>query len=124
MIATAQSVPAHLGFVDWFGPWLSLACFVILFLAAFLHWRRTRHWCLLALAIGSFLAALSNLATRITLGILLIGRWHDYGAMMFVTGLLRIWPWFAVAGAAIAAVGGIGAVRWAIRLTQRAGGTP
>lgn len=59
-----HTAPAHLA--QRFMPWLTLACLAILFAAAFLHWLRTRHWCLLALATGSLVAALANIAMQIT----------------------------------------------------------
>ena len=45
--------------------WLPALTLVILFAAAFLHWRRTRHWCLLTLAIAVLLMALGDIGMQI-----------------------------------------------------------
>ena len=47
------------------GFWLIPIFLLILFTAAFLHWQRARHWCLLALAIGALLMALGTIAARV-----------------------------------------------------------
>lgn len=99
-------------------PWLYVACLAILVVAATLHWRRTRHWCLLALATGSLLVALANVAIQIGVDILLT-LLPDSETITFGTILFDISQWFMAAGAVIAAAGGIGAIHWAIRLKQR-----
>lgn len=116
MIAAIQTAPVHL--VDRLTPWLYLVCLAILCTAALLHWRRTRHWCLLALAIGSFLATFASLATQITLAVVM-GHGLDLSPIEFALRLARIWQWFMLAGIAIAAVGGIGAIHWALWPRQR-----
>lgn len=111
-----HTAPAHL--VDLITPWVSLTCFAILTAAAFLHWGRTRHWCLLALATGSLLAVLAMFGMQITVTVL-SGQWRDLDALGFATSVLRIWQWFMVAGVVIAAAGGIGAINWAMKLRQQ-----
>ena len=97
-------------------PGLSTVCVAILFVAAFLHWQRTRHWSLLVLATGSLLIGLCTLSTLA----LLSGWWEALGAPgWFFTSLVRIMPWLAACAHVIGAVGGIGAIHWAIRLRQR-----
>jgi hypothetical protein len=96
--------------------WLSPAYLAILLAAAFLHWQRTRHWSLLALATGSLLLALGAISTLA----LLRGWLGALGApYWFVTNLVNISPWLTASAQVIAAVGGIGAIHWAIGLRKR-----
>ena len=102
-------------------PWPSLVCLVILSAAAFLHWQRSRHWCLLALATGSLLAALGVLVTLLILMRLLHVPVETLpsGAVKIDTSLHRISEWLAACGLIIGTVGGIGAICWAIKLRRR-----
>jgi len=101
--------------------WPLLVCVVNLFAAAFLHWQRTRHWCLLALATGSFSAALGTTALLIhrMLALEMFVKTLPSGEVRIDTTLLTIGEWLIVSGLVIGTVGGIGAIRWAIRLRQR-----
>lgn len=100
-------------------PWLDVACLIILLTAAFLHWQRTRHWCLLAMAIGSLLMALGAIAMQIDRL-----QWYPEvklasGAVKLNTSLLTPLMWVVASGVVVAAVGGIGAIHWAITLRRR-----
>ena len=95
-------------------PWLSLACSAILLGAAFLHWQRTRHWSLLALATGSLLTAISAISS-----LALIHAWPLGAPSSFSRSLAKMLPWLVAFGLVIAALGGIGAIHWAIRLRHR-----
>jgi hypothetical protein len=108
----SSAYPAHTSLVQvFFLPWLSLACSTILLGAAFLHWQRTRHWSLLALATGSLLTALNTISSLAVMHAELLG-----GPSSFVRSLAKMLPWLVAFGLAIAAAGGVGAIRWAIRL--------
>jgi len=97
--------------------WMPLLCEVILFAAAFLHWRRTRHWCLLALAIGVLLMTLGAIGMRI-MELQAHPVKHASGTVTFKVELLRLWMWLTASGAVVAAVGGVGAIHWAIKLRR------
>ena len=101
--------------------WTQLVCLIILIAAAFLHWQRTRHWCLLALAIGSLLMTLGAISVEViqeltnrTRPVTLASGAIEYKFVMRLT----IWWWVEASGAAVAAVGGIGAIHWAIKLRR------
>jgi hypothetical protein len=98
-----------------------LVCVAILFAAAFLHWQRTRHWCLLALTTGSLLAALGIIASLIhrILPVETLVETLPSGALRIDTTLLTVSGWLLTTGVIIGTVGGTGAIRWAIRLRQR-----
>jgi hypothetical protein len=113
--SNAYTAPANL--VHRFMPWLFLACSVILLAAAFLHWQRTRHWSLLALATGSLLTALSAVSSLALTTAWILAALDAPSRV--TTFLFTIVPWLLVFGLVIAAVGGIGAIHWAIRLEQR-----
>ena len=104
-----------------FEVWLAAVCLLILFAAAFLYWRRTRHWCLLALTIGSFLAALGMIAQGI--GQMphgdLIPPEMSPGSVQAMQSLITFGMWAVFCGFSVAAVGGVGAIHWAIRLGRR-----
>jgi hypothetical protein len=91
--------------------WLGLICLLLFVVAAFLHWQRTRHWCLLALAIASFLAALGAIAPE-------IGMTSTGGSLHGSRSLIAIGALADLFSLALATVGGIGAVHWAIRLRR------
>jgi len=115
--------PVHtvpLSFGQRLTPWLSLACLAILFAAAFLHWQRTRHWCLLALATGSLLLALGATVTlAIQLQVLHVPvEPLPSGAVRFDTSLLTMSTCLVASGVIIGTVGGIDAIQLAIRLRQ------
>jgi len=95
-------------------PWLLPACAAILFAAALLHWQRARHWCLATLAAGSLLAALGTIATLI-FRIRPVVEALPSGAIRIDTRLVTIGQWLLMAGLLIGMVGGIGAIRWALR---------
>ena len=99
-----------------FLPWLDVVCLVILLAAAYFHWQRTRHWCLLAMAVGSLLMALGAIAARIELRppVKLAS-----GAVKVDASLLTISMWVVASGVVVVAMGGIGAIHWAIRLRRR-----
>jgi hypothetical protein len=107
-------IPLLLGF------WLVPAFLLIFVIAAFLHWQRTRHWCLLAMAAGPLLMALGTIAAR-------IGEMPIYGHTMEeiasgsvrpVQVLMTIATWASFCGFALAAVGALGAIHWAIKLRR------
>jgi hypothetical protein len=92
---------------------------VILVAAALIHWHRTRHWCLLALATGSLLVALSATAMQIVVSFHM--RTLTFGAVVVFDPILVlacIW-WLRAFGEVVAGVGGIGAIHWAIKLRRR-----
>jgi hypothetical protein len=93
--------------------WLGAICLLIFVVAAFLHWQHTRHWCLLALAIGSFLLALGAIAPRIGMMV------FPGGSVQTIHSLITIGSWAGLCGVAVWTVGGIGAIHWAIRLRRR-----
>ena len=104
-----------------FWPWMELICLLVLLAAAFLYWRHTRHWCLLALTIGSFLAALGMIAQEI--GKMLF---HGHIATLIASGsvqsgqnLAAIGWWAVFCGVVVGIAGGIGAIHWAIRLRRQ-----
>jgi hypothetical protein len=96
-------------------PWLFAVCLVILTAAALLHWQRTRHWCLLTLATGSLLVALGITAMQIALRQQVLPS----GTIRINTSLLWIGVRSEAAGVVVLAVGGVGAILWAMRLRQR-----
>ena len=104
-----------------FVPWLMAACLVILVVAAFFHWKRTRHWCLLALAIGALLAAAGVIAGQIipTLMLLCLLSAKSVEAFRLYTNMSTIWSVMSASGVAVALVGGIGAIHWAMKLRQQ-----
>jgi hypothetical protein len=112
---------APLNFGQRLMPWLSVVCLAILFAAAFLHWQRTRHWCLLALATGSFLLTLGATVTlAIQMQLLHVPvETLPSGAVRIDTSLLTISTCLVASGVIIGTMGGIGAIRLAIRLRQR-----
>ena len=99
-------------------PWLWLVCAAILLAAAVLHWRRTRHRCLLALAAASLLGVLGTAAG-------LVFRMHPAveqlpsGAIRIDTSLATAGEWLMISGLIIGAVGGIAAIHWALMLRRR-----
>ena len=103
-----------------FMPWLDVVCLVILLAAAFLHWQRTRHWCLLALATGSLLMAVGAIASQIAQMQLRPEKLAS-GAVRVDASLLTVWMWVVASGVVVAAVGGIGAIHWAVRLRCESG---
>jgi hypothetical protein len=100
-------------------PWLFAVCLAILLVAAFLHWQRTRHWCLLTLATGSLLVMAGHIAVQITGKFLRPDVVLPSGTVEFDVSLITTLTWFIVAGTVFAVVGGIGAIQWAIRLRPR-----
>ena len=98
-----------------FMTWMPLLSEVILFVAAVLHWRRTRHWCLFALAIGVLLVTLGAIGMQI-MELQAHPVKHASGMVTFKVELLPLW--MEASGAVVAAVGGIGAIFWAIKLRR------
>lgn len=84
-------------------PWLNLGCVLILVAAALLHWQRTRHWCLLTMASGALLIALSAIAMRIV-------PMKANRTMLLLSAVAL--------GMVVVAVGGVGAIQWALRLRR------
>jgi hypothetical protein len=99
-------------------PWLSAGCGAILAVAALLHWQRTRHWCLLTMAVGAILMILAGLAMQITM-MQVTPVVLPSGAMKLDARWLTVWQWLVVFGEIIVAIGGLGAIKWAIGLRQR-----
>ncbi len=111
--------------------WLGAIGLFILLAAAFLYWRRTRHWCLMALAIGALLVVLGTIPSILVgLGIVAAKIWgilfRGDAAAQIVSGsaqagqsLTALGTWAVFCGFVVAAVGGIGAIHWAIRLRPR-----
>jgi len=93
-----------------FMPWLYAVCLVILLVAAFLHWQRTRHWCLLTLATGSFLVTAAIVGQQVLRDFVVLPS----GAIQIDTSLRMIWDLLIVAGVVVAIVGGVGTTHWAI----------
>jgi hypothetical protein len=113
----AASAPVYLAYRIL--PWVAVVCLGILVVAAVLHWQRTRHWCLLAMASGALLMAVCAVASRIVQMQLRPEAQLASGAVRFDTRLLASLTWLAVSGEVIAAVGGVGAIYWAISLRRR-----
>ena len=92
-----------------FMPWSQEVCLVILIAAALVHWQRTRHWCLPALATSAILVALSALANKIA------WMYPDHtlasGAVYGNESLLLTSVWLQVFSQVVAVVGGIGAIQ-------------
>jgi hypothetical protein len=107
----AATLTAPVSFIYRLIPWLEVVCLIMLLAAASLHWRRTRHWCLLALATGALLMAMGAIAMQ-------IAQMLASGAMSFDKSLRTIPMWVVASGVVVAAVGGVGAVHWAIRLRR------
>ncbi len=99
--------------------WLPLACMLILIAAALLHWQRTRHWCLLALAIGALLVAAGATGVQIIQPQIHPEKLAS-GAITFNMRPLLFWIGLETAGKAVVAVGGISAILWAIQLRRPA----
>jgi hypothetical protein len=111
-----HSFPA--GFAAVYTPWLILGCGAILSAAALIHWQRSRHWCLLALAMGALLSAigaLAQLAFRVNLSMTELPS----GDIRLDTTLLSIGVWLLISGLVVGATGGIGAIHWGLRLRRR-----
>ncbi len=94
--------------------WLSVVCSGVLVIAAVLHWQRTRHWCLLALAAGSFLTGLGAVST-----LALANGWLAIASLNVISTLVRSLTWSAVFAQVVATVGGVGAIHWAFRQRRR-----
>jgi hypothetical protein len=90
---------------------------IILLAAALLHWQRTRHWCLLAMAIGAFLIAVGATGIQIIQPQIHPEKLAS-GAVAYNIRPLIIWMSLQTAGAGVAAMGGIGAIHWAIQLRR------
>ena len=71
------------------------------------------HWCLLALASGSLLLAWYGCQATRDDEITPVERLAS-GALRIDTSSLRIWSWLVACGFVVIAVGGIGAIHWAI----------
>jgi hypothetical protein len=100
-------------------PWLGPVCAIILAVAALLHWQRARHWCLLTMGAGALVAALGAITCRIVqMQLLRPMATLTSEAVKFNTSLVTIWMWVVALGAVVAAVGGIGAIHWAIALRR------
>ena len=102
-----------------FLPWLFLACAIVLFAAASLHWRRTGHRYLLALASASLLVtvhAIASLIFRMAPPVTILPS----GAIRIDTRLITLAEWSLVAGVVVGLVGGIEAIRWALRSGRHA----
>jgi hypothetical protein len=69
------------------------------------------------MATGALLVTLGGLATQITL-MLLTPVTLPSGAMKFESSLFTVWRWLVVSGEVIVVIGGIGAIKWAIRPRQ------
>ena len=95
-------------------PWLYAACSLTLAIAAFLHWRRTRHWCLLVLSTGSLLVTGGLVAGQITHIVIFFGPHtnHVAEAIEFYANLQTIFACVSGFGALLALVGGVGAIFW------------
>ncbi len=104
-----------------FVPWLLAACLVILVVAAFLHWKRTRHWCLLTLGLGALLAVAGIIAGQIIpmLMLLCLHAAESVETIRLYTNMSMIWSALSALGAAVALVGGIGAIHWAMKLRRQ-----
>jgi len=99
------------------GSWITPILFVILFAAAVIHWRRTRHWCLLALALSVLLTAGGIVARDVAMKPL-IGHTAEEinsGSVRMNQILFMIGGWLSICGDLAAVVGGIGAIIWAFR---------
>jgi len=117
-----MAAPTLIALSEWthyvvrFLPWLQPVCLAIFIAAALLHWQRTRHWCLLALATGSLLVALGAIAGQMA------WMYPDgqlaSGAVKGNASLLTIAMWLSTCSMVVAAVGGIGAIHWAIKLRR------
>jgi len=115
-LAGLMAVSVPVSFVNRCLPSLDAVCCVILFVAAFLHWHRTRHWSLLVLATGSLVTALSAICSLVIFSTWLLTALSAPPA--FIRILLAMLPWFLVFGLVVAAIGGIGAIHWAISLRE------
>jgi hypothetical protein len=124
-LATIYSTQAMLAMLTFFIPPLLM---LLLFVAALLHWRRTRHWCLLALAIAPFLVGIGNVAGHVAQ---LPLRGHTIremgsGSVRVSQSLMTVSQVLICCGLLVAAVGGIGAIIWALKRppakVPRAGG--
>jgi hypothetical protein len=102
-------------------PWLGSACLAVFFVAAGLHWLRTRHWCLLALAVCSLLVSVGALASKLAM------MFPDHPRETLPSGTVHIYLnaalheisiWLNVFGMVAGIVGGIGAILLAIRLRR------
>jgi hypothetical protein len=121
-------VPANL-FALW--PWiyvvynfmlgLHIACLSTLLTAALLHWRRTKHWSLLAMGTGSLLMLLGGIASQIAQMRQRPQRLAS-GALWVDASVMAISLWIVAAGSLVATIGGIGAIRWAIQSKRRRNG--
>ncbi len=112
--AVTHTVNVSLQRVVW---WVVPAVMLILAVAALLHWRRTRHWCLAVLALSAFLMTLGLIAGR-------LGEWPMRGATIEeiasgrrapIQWLMSLGQWFAALGFVLSGIGGIGAILLAAR---------
>jgi hypothetical protein len=94
--------------------WLAPICMLIWLAAAFLHWQRNRHWCLLALSIALLLGTISTLTPYISMMIMSSG-----GSVQTVESLFAISHWAQLFAVLVGGVGGIGAIHWAITLRPK-----
>ena len=98
--------------------WLNLLVPGVLFLAAFLHWRLTRHWSLLVLAFAPLCFVLSYISFRIG-EMPLRGATLDEiasGSRRSLQPLITLGGWLAFVAIACAGIGAIGSIYTALRL--------
>jgi MFS family permease len=97
--------------MGWLGPVVAIT----LLLAAFLHWRLSRHWSLLVLAIASLCLVLCYASLR-------IGEMSfAYGSERAIQPLIALSGWLTLAGAACALIGAIGSIWRALKLSRQVG---
>ena len=102
--------------------WLALLVLVALFLAAFLHWRLSRHWSLLMLTIAPLCLVLWYVCFRIG-EMPLRGATLDEirsGSRQAIQSFITLGEWLMLAGVACGGIGAVGSICRALRLTRRA----
>lgn len=98
-------------FPDQLMMWLVIFVFIALFLAAILHWKLSRHWSLLVLAIALLCFLFSNLFHIL---VLLGVDWIIDAAIGY--RLPQYAQWVSWAGVVLAGIGAIGAICRAVKL--------
>ena len=101
-------------FPDQLMMWLAPVIYFVLFLAAILHWKLSRHWSLLVLAIASLCFIFRN----VVFGLSFLGGGWIFTKAFGHHVILIAMQWILFSGIILGGIGAIGAIYRAIKLSQ------